>query len=229
MKASEIIGSNVLILETAKIIGCVGDLVFTDKYKKVSHLQVFIEDESDCEIKYISTQNIYSISDDTICVKYNSSLIVSLPNGVRSPLSRPAFDELGTSLGIVSDVFLDRFIVTALVCGERELPCKDILTYSDQLIVLRATGSKLKLTKKVAHVPTIVAKEQPPKPSQKVSILKVPSSLSTYEFLYGRTTTADICDRDGGVVLPCGLFVNKDVVAIARNCGIIARLVQYSV
>ena len=227
MRASELIGSNVLALSTAEICGTVSNLIFSDKLKRLLFLEIFIDDEDDCEVKYLPVRSVHAYATNILTVKYPKELIAARPCGQACPVNLPAYDEGGKSLGCVSDMIFDGWAVAALCVRGKEYKPSDILSRSDALIVMKKEGSKIKLTSRRASVP----KPKTANPTErKVTITALPPLPRhlNYSFLYGRTAARNISALDGRLIIPAGLLITPEIVGIAKKNGVIAQLAMSS-
>ena len=95
MKASEIIGSQVLTLSEACICGVVCDVIPSADLKKIVALDILIFDENDAEHKYLDGRKIVGIGEGVITVKKYDDLTLCYPIPSRSPINLRAYDEKG--------------------------------------------------------------------------------------------------------------------------------------
>lgn len=228
MKASELIGSSVLVLAAADICGTVSNLVFADKLKKVSFLEVFIDDDDDCEVKYIPVKSVFAVGENVVTVKYTADMTAAVPLGLPCPINLPVYDEGGKILGNMTDIELDGWVVTALRVGGKDYPPSEILSRSDVLVIMKKEGSNLKLVQKAKRVPKAKAI---PIIERRVSITAAPSGpvpIGIYSFLYGRKASKNISTFDGRLIIPSGALVTPDLVRIAKTSGVIAQLALHT-
>lgn len=228
MKASELIGSNVLVLADAAICGTVANLLFADKLKKVTFLEVFIDDEDDCEIKYIAAKDVFATEENMISVKYPGALSAARPLAMRCPINLPAYDETGKALGYVTDIELDGWLVTSLVTAQKAYAPTEVLSRSEALIIMKKEGSTTKLGAPKRKMPKI----KPAKLEERkvvVTALAFPAPKpNDYSFLYGRRAAQNISTFDGRLIIPSGTLVTPDLVSIAKRSGVIAQLAMFT-
>ena len=224
MKASELIGSQVLALGTATMCGTVCGIVPSPDLKKIKALEVFMSDDDDCEKKYLEIGKIAAVGGDVVTIKYADTLVMCYPAEVCSPINTPAYSEKGENYGYVTDIgFDEKFNVTGFYVGVREFTAADILTRSDALIVFRLPGSKTKLVKPKKKIPAPPA----PQPEAQASTVRI-TELRRYSFLLGRRLSATVTDLDGEPVATIGELVTDELIERARKRGAIVRLVESS-
>lgn len=222
MKASELIGSQVLALGTATMCGTVCGIVPSPDLKKIKALEVFMSDDDDCEKKYLEVGKIVAAQNDVVTVKYADTLVMCYPAETRCPINTPAYNERGENYGFVTDMeFDEKFNVTGVTAGDRAFTVADILTHSDALLVFRLPGSKTKLTKPKKKIPAPPAVQ----PDAAPATVRI-TELRRYSFLLGRRLSTTVSDLDGEPVATIGEFVTDEVIERARKRGAIVRLVE---
>ena len=217
MKASELIGSQVLALGSAEMCGTVCGVCVSDDLKRVRALEVFMNDEDDCERKYLETSRIVATADGVVTVRQTGDLVMSYPAYAHSPVNLPAYSERGEAYGRITDMETnEKFAVTAIVAGERTFAPSNVLSRSDELVVFRLPGSKTKVTRRAKRVP----KAPPRVATDNVKI----TELRRYAFLCGRSLSADVRDPGGAPVAEKGAVVTDELIDLARRRGAIVRL-----
>lgn len=239
MKASELIGSRVLELNGATMCGTVCGIVPADNLKKILALEIFTENEDDCEKKFVETSKLTAVAEDVVTIKHTDLTVMQFPSETDSPVNRPAYSERGEYYGKITDVETDEnFNVTALCVGARKFAPQEILTKSNELVVFRLPGSKTKLTKRVKRVPRPVdAKAKPlavtpepiealpaPLPAQPSEGRVYVTDFKRYSFLLGKTLAEDVGDLTGAPVAVRGETVTQSLIDRAMSRGAIARL-----
>ncbi len=226
MKASELIGSRVLVLGSAEICGTVGGIVPSSDCKKIKALEVLMEDEDDCERKYLDVSRVSAHTHGTVTVKYDESLVMCYPVSALSPINLPAFGEDGEDYGKVTDIDIsNNFDVETLRCGKRVFPIGDILSRSDDLIVFKLPGSKTKLAQKKKRVPAPRPPREKNDEEEKATDNTVRiTGTGKYSFLVGRTLGEDVNDIDGRLVAAKGALVTGELIDKARDRGAVVKL-----
>lgn len=220
MKASELIGSQVLALGTAAMFGTVCDIVPSPDLKKIKALEVLMSDDDDCEKKYLEVGKIVAVS-EVVTVKYADALVMCYPTEARSPINSLAYSEKGENYGRVKDlVFDEKYNITGIVAGERTFTPPDVMTRGDSLVVFRAPGSKTKLVKPKKKIPVVQTKTD-----VSPSVVKI-TELRRYSFLLGRKLSANVTDMNGETVAAIGDRVTDELIERARSRGAIVRLVE---
>ncbi len=221
MKASELIGSQVLELYGAAMCGTVCDIVPADNLKKIKALEILTESEDDCEKKFLDTSKIIAVDKGVVTVKSKDLFVMQYPE-VPSPINLPAYSEKGEAYGRITDVTADeKFNILSLHAHERTFTPKDILNKSDALMVFRLPGSKTKIAKTVKQVPKIK-----PKSEEKVELAPVVriTDFGRYAHLLGKTLSEDIADLNGAPVAVRGDRITDELIRRAKSRGVIVKL-----
>lgn len=221
MKASELIGSQVLSLSTATMCGTVCDIVPSPDLKRVKALGVFMNDDDDCEKKYLDVAKVAAVADDVVTVKYEEALVMCYPAEAASPVNTPAYSERGESYGNVTDLDIDeKFNIVALYAQDRAFAPADVLTRSGDLVVFRLPGSKTRIAKPKKKVPAPAVEKREPSSSVRIT------ELRRYSFLLGKKLNSNVTDSVGETVATIGQAVTDEVIDRAKRRGAIARLVE---
>ena len=220
MKARELIGSQVLALASASMCGTVCGVIPSADCKKIKALEVFMNDEDDCEKKILETSKITACESGTVTVRYADALVMCYPAQAVSPINLPAYSEKGENFGHITDIILDdKFNILSVVAGKREFALGEILSRSDDLIVFRLPGSKTRLPKaKKKKVPVPA-----PAPEKRDTTVRI-TGARRYSFLMGRKMTEDVRDTEGLPVAAKGEAVTDELINLAREKGAIVRL-----
>ena len=225
MKASELIGSRVLVLGSAAICGTVGGIVPSADCKKIKALEVLMDDEDDCEKKYLDVSRITAVSRGTVTVKYAESLVMCYPVGAVSPINLPAFGEDGEDYGKVTDLDLgEKFAIESLYCGKRIFSLGEVLSRSDDLIVFRLPGSKTKIARKKKKVPAPAARTADEK-KKTDNVVRI-TGTRRYSFIVGRTLGEDVSDLEGRLIAAKGALVTSELIDRAKDRGAVVKLVM---
>lgn len=219
MKASELIGSSLLVLSKAEMCGTVSGIVPSNDLKRIETLEILCDDDDDCEKKYVSVKKILAIENGVVTIKYPDSMVMCcvLPE-LASPINLPAYNEEGKLLGVITDVEMDGYQITALIINDARYTLSEILTRSSSLIVFRNPLKKTRITKNIKRVPN--AK----KPSEQIVKIDTVVKHLRYQFLLGRTLSGDVTDTAGGIVAKDGSTITEEIIDTAKKCGAIARL-----
>ncbi len=221
MKASELIGSQVLDLSGAAMCGTVCDILPSEGLKKIKALEILTESEDDCEKKYVGTLSLVAADKGVVTVRSRDALVMQCP-ACRSPINLPAYSEKGEPYGRITDVETDeKFNIISLIVHDRAFSPKDILTRSNELIVFRLPGSKTRITKPVRRVP----KPLPPESAggDNAQTVRV-TEFRKYPDLIGKTVAEDVTDLNGATIAVRGEKVTDETVERARLKGAIVRL-----
>lgn len=220
MKASEIIGSQVLTLSEAVICGVVCDVIPSADLKKIVALDILIFDENDAEHKYLDGRKIVGIGEGVITVKKYDDLTLCYPIPSRSPINLRAYDEKGGYFGKITDLALDeKRFVTSIYAGEKEFLPSDTLSRSEDVLVFRLPGSKTKITK---------TKKKPPVSAKRVTS-ETPGQVKItltdrYAFLVGKRVSEDVTDNGGTPLAVRGDLITDELIRVAKEKQAIVRL-----
>ena len=222
MKISEIIGSRVLALGDARLCGTVCGALMNEKRDRIKALEVFTDDDDDCEKKYLDVKRIRSVSDGTITITDTDMLVFAAPDISACPVNLSAYDEKGGSLGRITDIVTDeKFAVLTFVTDNGEYPRTDVLSASDELYVFRLPGSKTKIAKRKKRVPR-------PTNAENRTVKAQVFEISRYAYLRGKTLTGDI-EISGETIAHKGDTVTDDIIENAKRRGGIVRLAMNAV
>lgn len=228
MKASELIGSQVLELYGATMCGTVCGIIPTDNLKKIKALEILTECEDDCEKKYIETSKITAVDKGIVTIKCKDLLVMQYPE-VCSPINLPSYSEKGESYGRITDVTIDeKFNVISLHVHGRTFKPSDVLNNSDELIVFRLPGSKTKIVKTVKRIPK-TAERTTVKIAEGSADEHIAPTVRIMEFkrhayLIGKTLTEDVTDMTGAPVAVRGEQVTEELINRAKMRGTIVKL-----
>ena len=227
MKASELIGSRVLALDTAKICGIICDIIPSPDYKKIPAVEVLMEDENDCEKKYLELKKCMGFREGTITVKRASDLVMCYSAPASSPINLPAYGENGENYDRVSDVVTDdKRNVIALNVSEKSFPPADILSYSEELIVFRLPGSKTRISKQKKKIPSVCEKVKFSE-NQVSSVVRI-TEIGRYAFLKGKRLGEDVTDLSGLPFAIRGETITDETIRLAKEKGAIVKLTMAS-
>ena len=104
MKASNIIGMEVINLYEGQVDGYVKNLVFTKDFKKIKGVNVY-SDKTDKQY-YLSVKQIFKLN-DVVFIKNSSAINEEELQKDNSPINLPAYSSEGKNLGIITDAELD--------------------------------------------------------------------------------------------------------------------------
>lgn len=212
MKASNIIGMEVINLYEGQVYGYVKNLVFNSNYKKVSGLIVY-SDKLDKQF-YLSIKRIYKIND----IVFTKNASVYDENYVyedNSPINLPAYLTDGKSLGLITDVELDdKFDVINYITTVNSIK-NDIAKITQELIIFNCENCKIK-TSSFA-------------PRKKKNIALTNDGEKTISntnniFLVGRKVTKDIFTFNNELLVKSGTTITERIVRLARLNGKLREL-----
>lgn len=161
-KLSEIVGKNVVSLYEAKNTGTLVNVLFDKNLTKIKYFEVFSDEDEDISRKFFSPDVVGAMENDAVVIKNCGKMMSRFsipPVFVPGPVNAAVYNPSGVALGRVTDVTLDGFSVTEINVGELSFAPSDVLSKSDEILIINDTGEKIRLTPPVKKVPS--AKEAP--------------------------------------------------------------------
>ena len=218
LKASAILGMQVISLYEGQVEGYVKNLIFSQDHKKLVKL-IICSDKTEDKQYILKTKDIFKIN-DVIFIK-NSTLISFAQNQEdNSPINLNAYLCDGVSLGKIIDIEIDeKFYVNKYVTSLSET-CNSIAKINKHLVVFNTENSTLK---------TYLFK---PRQSAITNTQSVTSSTKTvltsntinYNFLLGRKVCRDILTFNNQLLIKNGTLVTEKIVQIAKQNGKLREL-----
>lgn len=234
IKVSELLGKRLMALNSAKLIGTVGNIVFDEKLTSGRLLEVFGDEDTDAEIRYVELKKVKSLDFDA-CVIADKSF--ALPawaadaNGAKNPINCDCFNQDGKSLGKVRDVILDGTKVAAVLLDSGEMTPEKLISRSDKLIVFNDSGKHIKLYRPKTTVPkphkanadTAVKihtaqpeRTQPPEPQENQTNIALPARVPQTNTVVTRTPAKD------EITNPYAFLIGKTLVKdISADNGVV--------
>lgn len=245
---SEIISKQVLNLFSGKIEGTIKDVCFDDKYKKVTSLSMFDEQEEEF---YILSNKIYSIG-DKIVIKNNEGLISTINQAhttINNPVHLQVYSISGQSFGAINDIeFDDKLFVVNFKTPNLSFKPQQIVNVASSVII-NQTDKKVKLSdfrpRKISSLisePTQqeIVKIMNPETDdwdskQQNNNYKINASPSPQKiignsnFLLGRKVIRSIYSVNNNLLIKKESLITEKVLDIAKRNGKLAELTIYSV
>ena len=156
IKISELIGKELICLESAAVVGTVGNIIFDSRLRTAKYLQILNGDDTEPEVQYAEFRHVKSLESDACIVNKVSSLLFQWSlgyTGAANPMNCACFNSGGKHLGYVRDIFLEGRNVASLLVNETLFTPLQLLSYSDRLLILNDTGKPIKLTKSNPKIP----------------------------------------------------------------------------
>lgn len=161
-KLSEIVGKNVVSLYEAKNTGTLVNVLFDKNLTKIKYFEVFSDEDEDISRKFFSPDVVGAMENDAVVIKNCGKMMSRFsipPVYVPGPVNAAVYNPSGVALGRVTDVTLDGFSVTEINVGDLSFPPSDVLSKSDEILIINDTGEKIRLTPPAKKVPS--AKDAP--------------------------------------------------------------------
>lgn len=155
IKVSELLSKQLICLDTATIAGTISNILFDEHLTKGKLLEILSEDDDTPEIKYVEIRRVSSLSEDAGVVKTADCIRPewNSPAGSPNPINCLGFNQDGKALGRVRDILLDGTAVVKIILEQAEFTPKELLSYSDSLLIFNDTGKPYKIPKPRAKVP----------------------------------------------------------------------------
>ena len=210
LKASTILGMQVISLFEGQVEGYVKNLIFSDNHKKLKRL-IICNDKLEENQLILDTNNIFKIN-DVILIKNKTVLLASVNEKDNSPINLNAFQVNGKNLGKLTDIELDEnFNVVRYLTSTNEV-VTSIANISSSLVIFNSDDitikpylfkpkNKVKLTDFTNNSPKTV----------------VLSNTINYNFLLGRKVTKDIFTFNNEMLIKNGTTVTEKIVQLAKQ------------
>ncbi len=158
LKVSELLSKPVLSLYEAKKQGIIKNIIFDSKLKYAKAVQIFCEEDSEPDEKFINLKDIYKIGKDVAVIKNCLPVYYSWQNQnqILSPVNADIFTPGGEKVGKVTDVAIDEtsFAVLEIFMDKKgSIKAQDIAAVSNDIIILQSAEEPVKLTKAVKRIP----------------------------------------------------------------------------
>ena len=227
MKATTIISMPIINLYSGRYEGTVSNICF-DKKLKLAKWLVFFDDNSE-EDKAILTSKV-NIGKNAIIIKNNEGIfpLVSAEGDLvfNNPINLKTYDSNGNLLGKVTDIELNnKFVVENIFINEQSYNANQILSASNDTIILNLTGKKIKLQQKTKIIknkkpvkvviqpiekltPPIIEEVTPTGFDKSPSPIRI---LSNHNYLIGRRITKNIYGSNNEII------AKKDSLVTTKN------------
>lgn len=155
VKVSELLSKQLICLDTATIEGTICNITFDTHLSVGKCLELFCEDESSPEKKFVQLKNVTSLNQDAAIVKSSDSIFYEwqAEEGGFNPINCLCYNSDGGSLGTVRDIILEGTRVEKIVLTSCEFTPKELLSYSDNLLIFNDTGKLIKLARPKPKMP----------------------------------------------------------------------------
>lgn len=163
IKVSELLSKRLISLANAEVIGTISNIVFDSKLERGRLLKIYNDDDTDITTRFVELKKVKNLEFDAAVIN-DKSFVSALWNtdgsGIINPINSECFNQDGKALGVVKDITLDGTLVTSILVGEKEFLPKQLLSYSEKLLIFNDTGKPVKLPKAKTEVPTALGGEQ---------------------------------------------------------------------
>ena len=159
-KITDYLGKPLISICEGKISGTIKNVIFDNNFLYAKWLVVFDENELIDE-KIITFNDIYSVGEHAIMVKSESCLspLSNYDNVIiqNNPINKAVYTLLGKELGSIKDVIIDEHnkIVELVLDEKTNIVPKSILSQSDNLIILKDSNIKFRLSALTDKVPDL--------------------------------------------------------------------------
>lgn len=156
IRVSELLSKRLIALSTAEIIGTVSNIIFDEKLTKGLILKIYNDDGDDVSISYADLKKVKSFEEDACTVKDKSAIMYEWNSSIppfNNPINCECYNQDGKVLGIVKDLILEENKVQSIIVGNTEFKPGELLSYSDQLLIINDTGKPYKLPKNKIKIP----------------------------------------------------------------------------
>ncbi len=245
-RLSELISKKVLNIYLGKLEGLVLDVIFDDKYEKITRLTLVDLDDEEYEVE---TRAIYSTKD--IVTIRNSAKITPIisktEKRTNNPILKDVYSITGEYLGRLTDIEIkDNFAVNSFITEVVTFTPKQIVNVKENIIV-DTQNKKVKLShfkpkhtmprvikntddeKRVTILaPQIEALETSPS-TYTISSTPTPQRiLGTNDFLLGRKADKTIYSLNNDLIIRKDNLITKKHLELARKYGKLAELTIFS-
>ncbi len=213
MKASNIVGMEVINLYEGQVDGYVKNLLFTKDYKKVNALIIY-SDKLDKQF-LLRVKNIYKIN-DVLFIKNSTAYSENNSFEDNSPINLPAYQSDGVDLGVITDAELDeKFNVSNFITSTKVVK-NNIAKITNQLVIFNCENFEIKTYRFAPKVKEIK--------QQNTTITSNATPNTNNNFLVGRKVTKDIFSFNNELLVKAGTTVTERIVRIARLNGKLREL-----
>ncbi|MDR2201511.1 MAG: PRC-barrel domain-containing protein [Clostridiales bacterium] len=150
LKLSELLSKRLICLNSADFAGTISNIIFDQKLLAGKILKIYNDDGSETETGYVELKKVKNLEFDAGVISdraYISREWDDSMGGAANPINCECFNQDGKALGVVRDVLLDGATVESILIDEKEFSPKNLLSYSDKLLIFNDTGAPIKLAK----------------------------------------------------------------------------------
>lgn len=156
LKVSELLSKQLIVLNSAEIIGTIGNIIFDKKLTSGKLLKIFTEDENDVPVQYVELKKVRNLEFDAGVIMdkaYLKNDFNTVVDGVINPINSQCFNQDGKELGIVKDIVLNGTKVEKILVDDKEFEPKSLLSYSEHLLILNDSEDTVKLSRVKPKIP----------------------------------------------------------------------------
>lgn len=237
-KISNILGKPIISIYDGMMEGYIKNILVDKKMKKVVYFCIF-NDESQ-EEKLVNSNDIYSISHDSLMIKNNENISLAETIMIEhiNPIGFKVFDLNGNFDGKIVDIlFDDKFEIEKIFMQEEKiLDKKNILNVGNNLII-KNSKKNVKLssfkpkTKIIGNIETKDVKVEIQKENKSKNIRTYPKKILTagYEFLIGRKVGQNIYTDNKQLIAKKQSKITSQIIDVASQNGKLKELTTSSV
>lgn len=156
IKVSELLSKQLICLSTASVAGTISNITFDPRLTRGKLLHLLNEDDTAPEIRFVELKRVSALNEDACVVKTDDCIInewAAKVTGAANPMNCLGFNQDGKALGKVRDIVLDGVTVSKILLDDASFSPKDLLSYSDSLLIFNDTGKPYKLPHPKVKVP----------------------------------------------------------------------------
>lgn len=243
-RLSELISKKVLNIYLGKLEGLVLDVIFDDKYEKITRLTLVDLDDEEYEVE---ARAIYSTKD--IVTIRNSAKITPIisktEKRTNNPILKNVYSITGEYLGRLTDIEIkDNFAVNSFITEVVTFTPKQIVNVKENIIV-DTQNKKVKLSHfKPKHaMPRVIKNTDDEKRvtilAPQIEALEISTHttsqaptpqkiLGTNDFLLGRKADKTIYSLNNDLIIRKDNLITKKHLELARKYGKLAELTIFS-
>jgi len=259
MFISELVGKQLLSLSEAETIGTVENVLFDEKLKTAKTLKIYSEDEDNPEICFVNFKAVKSLNFDACVISNREALSFEWNTllGTPSPMLWSCFNQDGKELGRMRDIELDNSKVKQFLIGETFYEQKQLLSFSNSVLIFNDTGKAVRLPKTKTRIPFCACGQNISVHSVEVKPAKIeetkpdialpnrvlpnativsrspvlekenPSNL-VYRFLLGKKLSRPIKNENGNALISKDTRITEEVIELCKNNGKLVQLALYA-
>lgn len=147
---SEVLGKQLICLETAQIVGTISNIMFDENFSKPCTLEIVTDNDEDTEYKFVDFKKVTSFTEFAAVVTESSAITNSWNSvfmGVPNPINSDCFNQSGKFLDRVSDVTMEGNKVESIIIGGKTYLPKQVISISKNILIINDSGKPVKISR----------------------------------------------------------------------------------